>query len=109
MTTNGQFLASIEASLSTRDPCQGVFDVEPPLVPASAPMLEALGTCNCCLTTFYCLICEQLDVMKRGMGARSGRRVGTGGGEQGSRRPGGPARGRGMVGPTSTPGTPHSP
>ena len=72
MTTNGQFFPSIDASLSTHGPCQGVFDVEPPLVPASAPMLEAPGTCNCSLTTYYCLICEQ-DVKERGTGARSGR------------------------------------
>jgi len=61
ITTFAQFFPYIEASLSTRDPCKGEFDVETPLVPSGAITLEPAGTCTFDFTTYYCIVCEQQD------------------------------------------------
>ena len=78
--TYAEFFAYIEDSLSTRDPCKGEFDVEPPVVPAGAATLDPAGTCTFNFTSFYCLICEQQDVKARAKWVDGG---GEGGGWRG--------------------------
>jgi len=43
ITTNAQYIAFVETALSTRDPCKGEYEMEPPMVPANAPLLNPAG------------------------------------------------------------------
>ena len=62
ITTNGQYLAYVETALSTRDPCTGEYDVNPPAVPASAALLAPAGPCTFNPSNYKCIYCESQDV-----------------------------------------------
>lgn len=62
VTTWGAYYAFLGAALSTRDPCRGEFEVEPPALPAGAPTLAPAGACTFSTAAYYCIYCDAQDV-----------------------------------------------